>query len=111
MLPAIPSRRTVQQPPWVVLAPLGLLVFTSVVTLTHRSDPRRQRTTIHATAMTTFTVAPMISVGFTATPGVTSPAAAIARFSILRLPLTASVATISHNQMITTARIGSLHGP
>ncbi len=111
MLTGTPAKRVAQQSLWVVLAPLGLVLLTSVVVLTHRSDPRRPRTTIDVAATATLTAAPTVLMDFAASPGVTSPVAAVARFSIGKLPLTACVATISRTHMVTVARIGSLHGP
>jgi hypothetical protein len=111
MLTATPSKRATQRPLWVVLAPLGLVLLTSAVVLTHRSDLRRPRTATDVMAAAALTAAPTVSVDFAASPGVTSPTAAVARFSIARLPLTAYVATISRTHVVMVARIGSLHGP
>ncbi|MGD2107930.1 MAG: hypothetical protein PVI86_00930 [Phycisphaerae bacterium] len=111
MLSAVSSKRAVRRSAFTLVAPLGLMVLASALVVSHRLDARRGKAAVHAVSPAALTVAPMILADFTASPGVTTPTAAVARFSILKLPLTAYVATVSHTRMITIARVGSLHGP
>ena len=106
-----PPRRATRALAWAVLAPAGLILLTSVVVLTDRADPRRPKAPVHLTASVALAVAPTVSVGFSAGPGVTSPAAVVARFSIWLLPLVAFVVAVSRMRELTVARIGGLYGP
>ena len=47
----------------------------------------------------------------TAGPDVTSPAASVASFSTLALPLVASVVDVCFLHQVTVSRMGGLHGP
>ena len=89
---------------------MGLLLA-SVAVLAHRTDLRKLRLTTHPTTTVALAVTPSVSVGFTACPGVTSPAAVVARFSIWLFPLVAFVVTVSRIRELTVARIGGLYGP
>lgn len=92
-----------------IAAHVGLLLA-SVAVLAYRTDLRKLRPAAHPTTVA-LAVAPSVSVGFTACPGVTSPAAVVARFSIWLFPLVAFVVTVSRIRELTVARIGGLYGP
>lgn len=77
-----------------------------------RAEPRsRSAAAGWSTADNVFTLAPAESADVTAAPNVTTPSASVARFSILPLPIVASVVDVRCLREITVSRIGGLYGP
>jgi hypothetical protein len=55
--------------------------------------------------------APTVAVDVTACPEVTTPEATVARFSVLPLPIIATVVDVRVTHAVALSRIGGLYGP
>jgi len=73
--------------------------------------PRRARASDAVSADVALAAIPTASVDVVAAPDVTTPAASVARFSVLPLPLVATVVVPRVAHEIGLARFGGLYGP
>ena len=72
---------------------------------------RRAKATVYGASFVVLTSPSTASVDFTAGPEVTSPTASVARFSILPLPVIATVVDVRCVREVLVSRIGGLYGP
>jgi hypothetical protein len=111
MTPADPAERSAYRRAVGVLGPVALTLLTVALVWGHRVEPRRAKAAVGLSAPIGWMITPMTSVGFAASPTVTTPTASVARFSVWLLPLVATVVVVARLREVTVARIGGLHGP
>lgn len=94
--------------PVAALVAFATVLFVLSASLAHE----RGRTRSHQAAVEAFWgAAPTVCVDVTACPEVTSPEATVARFSVLPLPLIATIVNLRVARDVVVARIGGLYGP
>lgn len=94
-----------------IFGPVALTLLTIAVIWGHRVEPRRAKAVVGLSAPIGWMITPITSVGFAASPTVTTPTASVARFSVCPLPLVATVVVVVRLREVMVARIGGLHGP
>ncbi len=97
---------------WIV-AQLWLAMSAGLLGVSWTSLETRPRsiTVGWASANTILGAAPAESADVTAGPGVTTPSASVARFSIWSLPIVAGVVDARFLHRVAVSRIGGLYGP
>ena len=111
MQPARPSARPSRLWTTGIVGPIGLALLALPVVLTQRTETRKSKPIACAAGYVALAVLPTTSIDFTASPGVTSPTASVARFSTCLLPIVASVVEACRLHEVAIARIGGLYGP
>ncbi len=94
-----------------IASPVGHALFACLALWTYAAEQRKLRVAAHSNSHAIRAIMPTTSVDFAATPEVTSPTATVARFSVWRLSVVASVVRVCRLREVTVARIGGLHGP
>ena len=106
-----PGHRAIRLQAARITTPVALTLLAGFMLWTQRAEPRRPKATGSLTAPIDWMATPTTSVGFAASPEVTTPAASVARFSVWPLPIVATVVDVVRLREVTLARIGGLYGP
>lgn len=104
------ARFPTTRPP-IVVAGIGLSVMALLAVAAHRAEPRRHNPFPTLTAQAAVVVAPTGSADMTAVPAVTTPAASVARFSVVPLQTVAGIIHAVRSKVLAASRMGGLHGP